>query len=700
MRRWYKVAALLAGLATTPAYGQYVLIQVYVGGGDSKPSGNDQTTPGGGNGNQPGPGGPGGGLPGGGPGRPGGGGGIGGGLGGGPGRPGGGMGMGGGRPGGGAGVGPGGGGGMGLGGGGGMGLGGGGSPKGPGGTPGNVEFDTVEGYVIVAVELYDKAAQTNDVLGLKQFHSVWGRTALIQDGVNIITANVEVRSPRHLFQDKKRKANDRKDKTSTEFLALAKYALNHGLILECVETMDELAKQPPASGDAHAGTVLAAYAAMKKGLSEPLSKGSAFSAIQKKLPTYGNAQSKEGHYAVFYADPSATVPDEVTRRLELLEQNMLAYYLWFVLQGQTLPMPPEQLVAVMVPDAGNFKIQRAAVDSPPSVSDGFFAKRDNVVVFSMQRLDESFQIFAKYVQAQVWSEGWSRKQLLDGKDVPRDMRKKPNWKDEYKKCQTLALAHKALEHEAELAAVTHEGSLQLAIATGLYPSSVAAPEWASFGFASLFDTPKGPYPGAVGIFKTAFWPGFGAPNWAYMRPFRIWFESKDPLIKLDDPAVALKRTITDVYFQNSRKEVKEEIDSTLPESERRMKQKEIARAKEEQLRARTLAWSLVYYLANYHLDQLMAYFQQLSVMPRDLEMDDQTMLLTFAKACKLTNSAGDAIDQDKFAAFANSWFKKIADETLPGDGPDLPLKARQERSATADSGGPAGPGGPGQPGRP
>ena len=54
--------------------------------------------------------------------------------------------------------------------------------------------------------------------------------------------------------------------------------------------------------------------------------------------------------------------------------------------------------------------------------------------------------------------------------------------------QTLALVDKALEHEAELASVGHEGTRQLAIATGLYPAAVAVPQWVSFGFASLFDT--------------------------------------------------------------------------------------------------------------------------------------------------------------------------------------------------------------------
>jgi hypothetical protein len=701
MRRWYYSAALLAGLAATSAHAQYVVIQVYIGGSakstedkaDKDNKGPGGNRPGGGLGGGPGVGGPGGR---GGVGGPGGFGGPGGGGPGGFGGPGGG--------------GPGGLGGFGGAGGGMNGPGGRGGPgggKGPGSSSGTVDFDTSESYVVVAIELRERTPQPNDALnGLKQYHTVWGRTAIYNDKVDIITTRaLDIKSPAKHFQEVKRKALDKKDKSGTECLAAARYALTHGLVTECLEMLEETAKQFSSTSEDHLKSVLSSFAAVKKGLAEPLSPGNTFSVIKSKLPTYGTARLKDGHYVIFYADPSQKEPVEVTRRLGLLEQNMLAYYLWFVLQGKALPMPQEQLVAVMVPDATTFKSQREAIDAPPCVSDGFFAKRDNVAVFSTHRLDEAYQVFSKYVQSEVWSKGLSRDQLLAGRDAPRDLKRGKDWKQDYEKYQTLALVDKALENEAEIASVTHEGTLQLAVATGLYPSSVAVPEWVSFGFASLFDTPKGPYQGAIGIFKTAFWPGFGATNWAYMRPFKFWANSKEPLTKLDDPAVALKRTITDVYFQNARKEVKEEIDPTLPDSERKRKEKELARAKEEQLRSRTLAWSLCYYLANNNLNELMAYFQELSALPRDLELDDHTMTMTFARAFKLTNAAGDAVDEAKFARFADLWFSKMKDEGNPGDGPDFELTKRQERSSSGGNnqqggfGGPGGfGGGPGRPG--
>src|SRR5262249_1486414 len=148
---------------------------------------------------------------------------------------------------------------------------------------------------------------------------------------------------------------------------------------------------------------------------------------------------------------------------------------------------------------------------------------------------------------QQYEEGWSRDDLLKGKEVKNLKKASDNaggrskfFKNEYPRLQTLALLHKALEEEAERAAVTHEGTRQLPVATGLLDPHVIAPEWLDFGFASLFEMPKGPFPGTDGSASVAFWPGCGAPSWAYVRPFKDWLNSKDELNKLDPAPVALK----------------------------------------------------------------------------------------------------------------------------------------------------------------
>src|SRR5262249_47457332 len=170
-------------------------------------------------------------------------------------------------------------------------------------------------------------------------------------------------------------------------------------------------------------------------------------------------------------------------------------------------------------------------------------------------------------------------------------------KEVYPKMQTLALLEKALEDEAELAAVSHEGTRQLAVASGLFSRNVILPEWVSFGFASVFETPKGPLPGPDGPARVAFWPGYGAPSWAYLWQFKQWANTKDELSKLDSPVDALTRTVTDVYFQRANKKVDLEIDPKLTGSDLEKRQKEVKRAKEEIFRAKAHAWALTYYLA-------------------------------------------------------------------------------------------------------
>jgi hypothetical protein len=588
------------------------------------------------------------------------------------------------------------GGGMGLGGpGGGMGLGGG------GGLGTEVKFDTFESYVMVAVELLDNKKIPNEILNIGQWHTPWGHTAEFNDEVNIIVNHLPQKTPHRQFAEQMAKATVKKDRDANDFISMAEFALAHGLVPEATKALDELAKNMPANASEKAKTIIARYKEVDAALKKPAAAGRAVDDWRKRLPNYNPANSD--HYVLFHAEQTKETPPEVQRRLDLLEQNMRAFYTWFAVNDIALSIPEEKLVAVIVPDPTTFKLQRTALDAPPAVDDGFFSPRDNVAVFAAQRMDEGYQIFSKMMQESVWKRFPRRDVLLAGKDAPRELKREKGWKDEFKRFQTLALVDKALEHEAEIASVSHEGTRQLAIAANLFPRTLATPQWISFGFASLFDTPKGPYPANTGAAKVAFWQVYGAPNWAYLAPFRIWADSKDALAKLDEPAVALKRTITDYYFQSARKDVNTEIDPSLTESERKRREKELARSKEELLRARAQAWALTYYLAQNRMADLQAYFQELGKLPRDLELDEQTMLLTFARAFKLTNADGNSVDESKLAVLANNWFAKMKATEVPMRDHEItkrkdPNDTNRQNPGGGGPPGPIGPGGVGGPG--
>ena len=179
-----------------------------------------------------------------------------------------------------------------------------------------------------------------------------------------------------------------------------------------------------------------------------------------------------------------------------------------------------------------------------------------------------------------------------------------------------------MQDESELNSVSYEGTRQLLDAVGYLPKSVEIPKWFDFGMASLFEIPKG-----------AFWHGTGSLNQTYLAQFQVWEEDK----KLDKPADALLSVVTDRYFRK------------------------VADAKNKENsenKARTLSWSLIYYLANNKLDGLVQYCQELQQLPRDLELNDEVLALTFAKAFGLCEAANpDKIDATKFTALATDWFK-------------------------------------------
>ena len=570
----------------------------------------------------------------------------------------------------------------------------------PGGLPGGGGFggqggesdeDTYETYVIAVVEV-SKTMHENEKLNIKQYIHKWGYTKAYNDNATIQTFLVPAASLKKRFMDER--LHSEKQNADASLAGPAIFALSHGMIEECIEVLEEVAKKPDLSG--HAKKVIDAYTQVKASLAKPSGGSEAVNSWKARLPDYKVIFSNEGHYALFHNSSSET--STVEKRLVALERNMKAFYLWFVLKGKALPVPADKLVAIEVDSADDFKVQRNALGDVQLVSDGLFAPRDNVVVFSTKRTDEAYNMFAEQTRT-YWAQGWDREKLLKGQEPPEGAKQAAGTKKELMqrdlpRMQTLALLEKALEEEAVLATVSHEGSRQLAVASGLISRTVEMPDWIEFGIGSLFETPKGPYVGVTGAAQVAFWPSYGAPNWAYIRQWKKWSKEKEETSKLDDPAVALKRTVQDIYSHEARLPVSMDIDPKLSPSERAKKEKELARAKEDATRGRAYAWSLTYYLAKYHLDALLAYYKDMGNLPPDLELDGRTLLLTFARSFKLTNPAGE-VDEEALSKFASEWYKQMANEHVPGQDINLDKPAPKPKEGNQPGFGP-----PGMPGRP
>jgi hypothetical protein len=716
MKRWLLAVAALLSVAVPAALADFVLIRVIMnsdgGVGSGYPSGpsGPGMGPGGpaGSGSGLPPGYPGGGI--GGPGRgPGGPGGLGGpsgpgGLGGpsGPGR------------------GPGGPGGL-------------GGPSGPGGGFGNPGgddagnnadlADTPAQSVMVVVELTGATPWTTlPNYNWPVFHHKYGATAFYNDNVNVQLFRLQQVPLHKQFEARhkglaKKKGND----LHLSLRDLARWALEHGLVDETTKILDELlveaGKGPIA--DAQVAATAAAYKTVKADLERPLPQPPALNSWKARLGSNYTTDPQAEHYVILH-NAQGQSPPEVKDRRELLERNYKGFYYWFALNGQALPAPTAKMVVLLESKVAEFYSLRKRLDDDPLTerslelsgsvkkaskadnasdeakskaeglgdisplhADGFLDRRDNVLVLSVQRLDPAAYQFATQMQGE-YRLGWERPVLLQPfdeanpsktrlrsqaivKDMTPDEREK-----RVPRMMVLALVDRALVEEGEKAAISYEGSRQLIAACGLQPKSLLLPEWLQFGTAAIFDTPKGPFTaskdnGKVSAAAIAYWQGYGGPSWAYLRQFQKW--NRDG--KLDPPGELLRKVVSDAYYAEC----------------------QFGLNKEGLYKARTLSWALAYHLAQKNLGGFLKFHQELAALPRDLELDGETVLGCFARALDLAGPDG-LPDPGKMKDFAQNWQADMMRLSAPGEEMKFEAKVTDQKPPAGPPGYPGGLGGP------
>lgn len=519
---------------------------------------------------------------------------------------------------------------------------------GPGPVVKGADADPAAPLTIVAVVEYDKIGKGqptlspagNVVPGRYYFPHKWSQkvkgTQLVTDlWADDRVIQIEFFKHQSQAQETKEKRDElgkKKDKGSKDYLERAEWALGRGLLDEFKSYMDDLLKTEVKEPSAAA--IVKAYKQVKDDLQK--SPGRDDAAIVWK-ERYKVKAARSEHYVMLYDAPSNAPTPDVNSRLDRLEKNYQQFFYWFAMRGQVLPMPDRKLVAFLVDTAGDFREYHSAFDRVPMVADGFFARRDNLIVLSTERTDEPSVVLNAHLKAMVQS-GWNLKSLLAGERRYTE-ELKGKFPDEIATAvayaQTLALVHKVLAEESEVATISHEGTCQLLAATGLLPRTVVAPEWVQFGLPSVWDTAK-----FDPILRTgAFWHGFGMPSWTHQLHYKVLEANKElPPTALQ----ALEAVLMDQDFRWARR----------------------SRDPVDMLKARTMSWALCYFLVQRHLDGLQRYSQELAALPRDLELDDGVTILCFARAFKLVD-ANNQMDQAKFRNFANEWFKYMEIVPLP-----------------------------------
>jgi len=345
---------------------------------------------------------------------------------------------------------------------------------------------------------------------------------------------------------------------------------------------------------------------------------------------------------------------DIERRLTRLQETLESFYFWFALndQLQQPALPHYRQLLVVANSAEEFYAKHALWGSPPFSGDGMTEGRDNILLMSSRPMDEVYRVFSGNNQELSKKVQFAPDLFVNGKiweqrlpeNSPRDL-------FHIAFTQTMMIMQKALEDEAELSTLTREGTRQLLFASDLLPRHVHTPEWIAEGLASFFETtPGAPY------------RSIGLPSWSNVVALKYYRINK----KLDKPADVLANIVTDRYFRNAQKILGDLIE--LGDSDGKLGE----RLQEEIELANCTAWAFAYYMIERRREpqRLLRYCQELSAMPRDLDLDDHAMEACFAKVFDMPDPANPSrVDRTKFAALADAFFAEMSGVSL--DLPDV-----------------------------
>lgn len=493
-------------------------------------------------------------------------------------------------------------------------------------------------YVEAIIEADHKDIKKNSQLNRYQIKHHWGKTTLHvpQDAVQTDTPQLKETRSRDVsiswyvmdtvaqqFAKRKNDMVTRKEPPdANQWLDQAEWALRHGLYTEVPKLVAEAAKKDPKN------EIVVAFQKLDAAMKKPLPAEDGSGPLLERLGNYKTRQS--AHYTLLYDVQGDTIAD---KRLKRMEDTYHAFFYWFALKGKALRVPERRLLAVLVDSKEAYeKLHKHVYDDVEAVADGFHAKRENVSFYCAKRLDDQYDGLSTVTKS--FFNTWDRNALLQGKGFTNNQPA-----EQVIRAQTLTLLQQLLEEESEVTSISHEGTKQLLAATGLegthvplLPRTVETPDWIRFGLASFFETPHG-----------AFWIGTAAPSWEYLPKFK---KRTDPKAKdKEKPEDALRHVVTDHGFRTAAAEKDPKLALT---------------------RARTMAWSLTYFLANNarYREGLLRYLQELASLPRDMEFDEDVLLNVFARSFDLMDAGKNELNTTKFYNLAKEWQENIARTNL------------------------------------
>jgi hypothetical protein len=267
------------------------------------------------------------------------------------------------------------------------------------------------------------------------------------------------------------------EKSVDNYLELANWALEHGMLKECKSLLSSAWKADPSDKKIQKLAGLMQYI-NRTVPSDPDSEA-------KLRDLVGGSRmviSRSKHFALLH-DPKTQL-DPVTKktraqmRLDLMETVYESYFLAFALRGFYLRPPTKPLNVVLFSEHKNFILMEKRLEMGLRQVAGFYLPKENAAFFYDSGTTEGF------LQLKRLSDDLN-KQVEAAKRI-----RAPGTGDLVRFSKTLALLVDIQRESEDVATVSHEAVHQLAANTGLFPRDAIFIRWIHEGLASFFESAK------------------------------------------------------------------------------------------------------------------------------------------------------------------------------------------------------------------
>ena len=317
---------------------------------------------------------------------------------------------------------------------------------------------------------------------------------------------------------------------------------------------------------------------LKKKIDEPLPDNPA---LEQELRNYARAPGMQvatsKHFILLHdvaAKPAqGKRKNRAQERLELLEQTYESFLFLFCAQDVELEIPRERLKVILFKDQKDFQELSTSLNPALASTSGFWDPVRNVCVFSDDGTSKTYQALQK-LQGDLKKSSDEAKKNRTNPDLVRFLK-------------TIDLLIEIDRENADVTAVSHDATYQMAGNTGLLPRHVDIPRWVHEGLATYFEAPG-----------EAPWAGVGAVSQERLDSYRS--------LEQDKVHSNIDFIVADQVF-------------------------DFAKSSGAAPQGNGQAWGLTHFLLENHIKEFVAYYRMLGEMPPDVPLNPKLLTELFSR---------------------------------------------------------------------